>query len=168
MIKKISSFLFVSLLGLSVFLSPSNAKDFEIKEYTFIWHVVKVGQINLKIKKDQDHVVVILSSPGWKVATVSLTPSQAKALSYALAETEDYYNKFRKSDESEHIEVVSAGGVLVTYYSKRNAKNFEVRVHKSKLISSMVIMDKDEALTMSEYLKDSEEMANYVDNLIKP
>ena len=104
MFKKILFFLLVSLLCLSMFLSLSNAKDFDIKEYTFIWQVVKKGQVSLKIRKDQDGLVVMLSSPGWKVATVSLTPSQAKAISKVLATTEDYYNKFKNSDDVEKNE----------------------------------------------------------------
>lgn len=168
MFKKTLFFLLLSLLGLSMSLPLSNAKDFDIKEYIFIWQVVKKGNVDLKIRKDQDGLVVVLSSPGWKVATVSLKPSQAKAIGEVLAKTEDYYNKFKNSDDVEHFETVIAGGVFVTYSSQRKAKDFDIKVHKSKFVGATVLLTKDEALQISQYLRDSENMAAYVEKRIIP
>ena len=127
-----------------------------------------MGNVSLKIQKDQDDLVVLLSSPGWKVATISLKPSQAKAISEVLAKTDDYYNKFKNSDDVEHYETVQAAGVYVTYSSKKRAKDFEVKVHKSKYIGATVLLSKDEALEICKYMRDAEAMAAYVEKRIKP
>ena len=152
------------LAGLS---SLAGAKDYAIKDYVVTWQAEKVGDVSMQIQKRPGSLLVILSSPGGKIATLSMTPSEAKEIGEVLGKTEEYYNKQKKSDDRKSEDVVRAGKFRV-YFSSSRGRNFEVSIKGSGVFSAAVLLSKDEAAEMAKHLRDAKEMAAFVDNRIKP
>lgn len=157
----------ISVLFLTVPLSLSSAADLVISDYTFTWHVVKAGHVNMAVQKEEDSLMIILSSPGGRLGTLALSPAQAEAIGDVLSKTEDYYNKQKDSRDMKPLDTVPVGENEITFSSEQG-NNFEVRVQQSKLFSAAVLLNKNEALMISKYLKKSKEMALFVDSRIKP
>ena len=121
----------------------------------------------MQIQKKPGSLLVILSSPGGKLATLSLSPSEAKEIGEVLEKAEEYYNKQKKTDDRKSEDVVRAGKFRVNFSSSQG-KSFQVSVRGSGLFSAAVLFGKDEALEMAKHLKNAEEMAAFVDNRINP
>lgn len=160
-------FLIMTVVGLMVFASICLAEEFVIKDYTFTWHAVKVGDVKMDIQKRPDSLLIILSSTGGGFATLSLSPAQAETIGGLLGKTQDYYEKHKKSDDRKSEDVVQSGNYKV-YFSSSQGKDFQVRVQESKLFSAAVLLNRSEALKMVEYLGNAEEMAAFVDKRIVP
>jgi hypothetical protein len=110
---------------------------------------------------------VNLISPGGKLARLSIPPSQTKAIGEALSKSDDYYNKQNKSDEMKAEDVVSVGDYKVTFStSKRGA--FQVSLAAAKAFGSAVLMGKDQALKVGEYLMNADKMVALVNDRIRP
>jgi hypothetical protein len=159
-------------IGPMVFLMTpvSDAKDYSIEEYRFVWEAAKVGGITMRIEKSQDGLGVILGSTGGSLATVEFTSSQATAVGDVLAKAEEYYNKYKESKNRENFDTIPVDGAFVTFKSKSGTRtmDFDARVHTSKYVGAAVVMTKEQAMEVAGYLKDAENMAAYVDKIIKP
>ena len=160
-------FLVACVFWLAGFSSVAGAKDFVIKDYGFTWEVAKTGDVGMQIQKKPGSISVILSSLGGKIATLSMTPSEAKAIGEVLEKTEEYYNKQKKSDDRKSEDVVHEGQFRV-YFSSSQGKNFQVSIRSSKFFSAAVLLNRDEALEMGKHLRDAEDMAAFVNRRIKP
>ena len=160
-------FLILSVICLSGFVSLSNAADFVIKDYTFTWRVAETGHVKMAIQKQRGGIDVILRSMGGRLATLFLLPSQAKAIGEVLTKAEYYYSKHKKSKDLESKDTVPVGEYQVTFSSSQG-EDFEIRVNKPKIFSAAVLLTKEEALRICEYLKKAEEMAAFVDKRIEP
>lgn len=160
------AFLALSIFCLATFIPLANAEEFVIKDYTFTWRVAKVGFVKMAIQKDQVGLRVVLSSMGGPLATLSMSPSRAKAIGEVLAKTGDYYNNQKKSKDKKSEDVVHSGEYMVTFSSSQG-DNFEVKINKSAAFSAAVLLSKDEALMIVEYLRDAEKMAKFMNSCIK-
>ena len=160
-------FLVACIFCLAGFSSFAGAKDFVIKDYGFTWVVARTGDVSMQIQKKPGNISVILSSLGGKIATLSMTPSEAKAIGQVLEKTEEYYDKQKKSDDRKSEDVVHEGQFRV-YFSSTQGKNFQVSIRSSKFFSAAVLLTKDEALEMGKNLRDAEDMAAFVNRRIKP
>jgi len=160
-------FLVACVLCLAGFSSVADAKGFVIKDYGFTWVVARTGDVSMQIQKKPGSTSVILSSLGGKIATLSMTPSEAKAIGGVLEKTEEYYDKQKKSDDRKSEDVVHEGQFRV-YFSSTQGKNFQVSIRSSKFFSAAVLLTKYEALEMGKNLRDAEDMAAFVNRRIKP
>jgi hypothetical protein len=165
MYKKIS--LIVSVLCLAMFLSFANAQEYTIGDYDFIWRVAKVGDVKIEIKKTPGGVWVNLISPGGKLARLSISPSQTKAIGEVLGKTEEYYNSQQKSGEMKAKDVVSMGDYKVTFSSSKS-RAFQVSLAANKVFGSAVLMSKDQASKVGEYLINAEKMVALVNERVTP
>jgi len=165
MLKK--TIFFFSVLFLIGPISLSTASDFVISDYTFTWHVAKAGYVTMEVQKQKDSLLIILSSRGGKLATLALSPAQAEAVADVLSKTDDYYKKHKESRDMKSMDTVPVGEYKVSFSSEQG-ENFEVRVEEAKLFTACVLLNRNDALTIAEYLKKSKEMAEFVDNRIRP
>lgn len=165
MYKKVS--LIVSVLCLSMFFSFANAQEYTIGEYVFTWYAAKAGEVKMDIQKDPSGVSVVLSSPGGRLARLTMTPSEAMAVGDVLGKIDGYYNKQKKGPVTKTEDMVSAGDHKV-YFSSSQGRNFQVRVTTSKAFSAAVNMSKKEGLKMGKYLRDAGKMAALVNERVKP
>jgi len=165
MFKKVS--LIVSVLCLAVFLSFANAQEYTIGDYSFTWHAAKAGEVRMDIQKDPGGVSVVLSSPGGKIARLTMAPSQAMAVGDVLGKIDEYYNKQKKGPVTKVEDMVPVGDFKV-YFSSSQGRNFQVRVTTSKVFSAAVIMSKKDGLKMGKYLRDAGKMAALVNDHVKP
>ena len=133
----------------------------------FTWEARSTTAVSMNIQKDPSGVWVVLKSVGGSAATVAFPPSQAKALSAVLAKAPEYQKGYSES-VSDKAETVPAGDIFVTFSSGRKGSNFKVRVHKNRIITAAALMDKDDAVRLSEHLLEAEAMAVHVDKLIRP
>ena len=135
-------FFVVCISCLVAFSSVAVAKDYVIKDYVFTWDAAKAGEVNMQIQNKPGSLLVILSSPGGKLATLSVSPSEAKEIGEVLGKAEEYYNKQKKSDDRKSEDVVRAGKFRVNFSSSQG-KSFEVSVRGSGLFSAAVLFGKD-------------------------
>jgi len=150
-----------------MFLSFANAQEYTIGDYDFVWRVAKVGDVKIEIKKTPGGVSVNLISPGGKLARLSLPPSQTKAIGEVLAKTDEYYNSQKKSGDMKAKDVVPVGDYKVTFSSSRS-RAFQVSLAAAKVFGSAVLMDKDQALKVGEYLINAEKMVALVNERVTP
>ncbi|NQU13112.1 MAG: hypothetical protein HQ561_03145 [Desulfobacteraceae bacterium] len=166
MYKKVS--LIVSVLCLAMFLSFANAQEYTIGDYDFTWRVAKVGDVRIEIKKTAPGGVwVNLISPGGKLARLSIPPSKTKAIGEVLSKTDEYYNSQKKSGEMNAKDVVPVGDYKVTFSSSKS-RAFQVSLATSKVFGSAVLMGKDQALKVGEYLINAEKMVALVNERVTP
>ena len=166
MYKKVS--LIVSVLCLAMFLSFAKAQEYTIGDYDFTWRVAKVGDVRIEIKKTAPGGVwVNLISPGGKLARLSIPPSKTKAIGEVLSKTDEYYNSQKKSGEMNAKDVVPVGDYKVTFSSSKS-RAFQVSLATSKVFGSAVLMGKDQALKVGEYMINAEKMVALVNERVTP
>ena len=166
MYKKVS--LIVCVLCLAMFLSFANAQEYTIGDYDFTWRVAKVGDVKIEIKKTAPGGVWMnLISPGGKLARLSIPPSQTKAIGEVLSKTEEYYNSQKKSGDMKAKDVVPVGDYKVTFSSSKS-RVFQVSLAASKVFGSAVLMGKDQALKVGEYMINAEKMVALVNERVTP
>jgi hypothetical protein len=165
MYKKI--FVIVTMLCVATFFTMANAQEYTIGDYDFTWRVAKVGDVRINIKKTPGGVRVNLISPGGKLARLSIPPSQTKAIGEVLGKTEEYYNSQKKSGEMKAKDEVSVGDYKVTFSSSKRGA-FQVSLAAAKVFGSAVLMGKDQALKVGEYLMDADKMVALVNERIRP
>ena len=107
------------MLCLGAFLPLAHAEDFVIKDYIFTWYIADAGDATIEIQKSPTGLAVILKSIGGPLATLSMPPSQAKAIGEALKKTEDYYKEQKKSDDLKSSKIVPVGNYRITFSSNR-------------------------------------------------
>ena len=161
-------FIYSVIIALSLICGPLVlAKAYKITAYVFTWEARATTAVTMNIQKDPSGVWVVLKSPGGSAATVAIAPSQAKALSAVLAKAPQYHKAYSDS-VNDKAETVPAGDVFVTFSSGRKGSNFKVRVHNKRIITAAALMDKEDAVRLSEHLLEAEAMAAHVDKLIRP
>ena len=163
--KKILLIVFAACLFMSLPLAA--AKELVIEDYIFTWRVAKVGAANIRVEKQKGRLEIILSAPGGKLATLHLQPSQATEIAEVLLKTEGYYNELKKEGQTETEIKVSAGNHEVVYSLPRG-KPFEVIIKQPKIFGAALIVKKEEAVEIGGYLRNSQKMADLVNNRIKP
>ncbi len=157
----------IATLFLGAYLNPVNAEVPKIEDYVFTWHVAKSGDAALDVEKTQDNLRLILRTPGGALGRVSANPSQAEKIGEVLSKTEEYYDNQVKSQDSKSEDMVPAGEYKV-YFSSNRGRNFKVSVRGPKAIGGAALMGKKEALTMSGFLLQAEELADLVNKKINP
>ena len=157
----------VCLFCLSLFLPSADAGDFVIKDYLFTWHITKAGEVTMDIQKSPEGLAVILRSLGGPLATLSIPPSQAKGIGDILKKTDNYYNEQKKSDDMKSSKTVSAGNYRITFSSKQGS-SFVVSIAEEKVLGAAVLLGKDPAVKIGNYLRKAQEMAAFADNRIRP
>ncbi len=147
MYKKV--FLIVTLIYVATFYTIGNAQEYTIGNYVFTWHAAKAGDVRMVIQKNPKGVSIVLSSPGGRLARLTMSPSQAKVVGDVLKDTGEYYDKQMKDKEPNVDQMVAAGDHKV-YFSSSRGKKFQVSVRKSA-VGAAVLMNKDQALKMGKY-----------------
>ena len=155
------------MLCLGAFLPLAHAEDFVIKNYIFTWYIADAGDATIEIQKSPTGLAVILKSIGGPLATLSIPPSQAKALGDALKKTEDYYKKQKKSDDLKSSKIVPVGNYRITFSSKQGS-SFVAEIAESKAFGSAVLLSKEAALKTGRYLRKAEALADFADKRIRP
>ena len=165
MSKKIIMIFCLFFVGL---LSPSaNAENFVINDYLFTWHITKAGDVTMDIQKSPKGIAVVLKSLGGPLATLDIPPSQAKEIGKVLKKTDDYYNEQKKSDDLKSSKTVPVGDYRITFSSKQGS-SFVARIAESKAFGAAVLLGKDPAKKIGDYLIKAPKMAAFVDRRIKP
>ena len=160
---------FISWVSLFCFFSFSalcRAGNYPIEDYTVTWRVAKAGYVKMVIEKENDRLYIILSSPGGRIATLYLGASEAKKIGEILLKTSDYYEMLKKSDDSQPYKEIKGEDFRIIFSSSPGGKNFNVKVTKSSFIGPTVLINKEEALKISEYLSHADKMAAFIDNRI--
>ena len=89
------------ILGLTLILPSLYADEYMIKEYEFIWHLVTVDNVDIKIQKTPKRLGVLLSGRGGKIGTLFLTASRARTIGEALLKAEEYDRKHQNRFEKQ-------------------------------------------------------------------
>jgi len=97
---------------------------------------------------------------------LNIPPAQAEAIAKVLDETGVHYDEQVTKQDPNMSKSVSAGDCTVTFSSSRG-RNFQVGVRKSAA-GALVPMNKEQALRMAPYLKDSQKLVEIVNERIKP
>ena len=155
------------MLCLGAFLPLAHAEDFVIKDYIFTWYIADAGDATIEIEKSPTGLTVILKSIGGPLATLSIPPSQAKAIGEALKKTEDYYKEQKKSDDLKSSKIVPVGNYRITFSSKQGS-SFVAEIAESKAFGSAVLLSKEAALKTGRYLRKAEALAGFADKRIRP
>ena len=155
------------MLCLGTFLPLAHAEDFVIKDYIFTWYIADAGDATIEIEKSPTGLTVILKSIGGPLATLSIPPSQAKAIGEALKKTEDYYKEQKKSDDLKSSKIVPVGNYRITFSSKQGS-SFVAEISESKAFGSAVLLSKEAALKTGRYLRKAEALAGFADKRIRP
>ncbi|MBW1819582.1 MAG: hypothetical protein JRJ60_20770 [Deltaproteobacteria bacterium] len=154
------------LLAIVAWSGAAAAEEMRIQDYVFTWHVAKVGSVSIRVEKTQEHLWIIVGSPGGKIASVALTPSQAKVIGEILVQTQDYYDRLMKNKRKEVKEVVPAGDYRVTF--SKEGRDFEVKIDRPKAFSSAVLLFENQAPEVGEWLLKSEAMAELTNRKVNP
>jgi len=157
----------ICVLFLAGTLPLSHAGSYVIKGYTFTWHVISIGSAKMEIQKTPKGLQVILGSLGGVLATLSLAPSQAKAIGEVLKKTEDYYEEQSKSDDRKSDDTIEADKCKVTFSSKQG-RDFQIAIREAKIFSPEVLLSRSEAVVIGQYLRKAEKMAAFMDKRIQP
>ena len=155
------------MLCLGTFLPLAHAENFVIKDYLFTWYIADAGDATIEIEKSPTGLTVILKSIGGPLATLSIPPSQAKAIGEALKKTEDYYKEQKKSDDLKSSKIVPVGNYRITFSSKQGS-SFVAEISESKAFGSAVLLSKEAALKTGRYLRKAEALAGFADKRIRP
>ena len=155
------------MLCLGTFLPLAHAENFVIKDYLFTWYIADAGDATIEIEKSPTGLAVILKSIGGPLATLSMPPSQAKAIGEALKKTEDYYKEQKKSDDLKSSKIVPVGNYRITFSSKQGS-SFVAEISESKAFGSAVLLSKEAALKTGRYLRKAEALAGFADKRIRP
>ena len=167
MLKKKLMVSMVGLLILGVWVLSVHAEEFVIKDYTFTWHVAKVAGTTMEIQKTPEALVVIFGRPSMPLSALTVSPVQANAVGNMLKKTNAYYEAQKKSDDPTSSDSFSAHNCTVTFSSKQG-RDFEVRVKQNKLFGPEVLMEREEAVGVGEYLRQAEQMASFADKRVRP
>jgi len=164
MYKKI--FVIVTMLCVAPFFTIANAQEYTIGDYDFTWRVAKAGDVRMVIQKNPKGVSIVLSSPGGRLARLTMTPSQAKVVGDVLKTTGEYYDKQMK-DKMPNVDQMVAVGDHKVYFSSSRGRKFQVSVRKSSA-GAAVLMNKDQALKMGKYMGDAEKLTAFVNDRVTP
>jgi hypothetical protein len=161
-------------LCLILIITGHSSGEYIIKEYDFVWHVVTVGGIDIKIQKNPTRFGVLLSSRGGKIATLFLEPIQAIAIGEALLKAEDYhqqvitsYNQQVKGFEKDIIKTVPAGGHKVIFSLTQKGGTFEIKIMAPKMFSPAVLVEPENAEKVGNYLIEAEIMTKQVEKHVR-
>ena len=160
---------FISLVAIFCFFSfsiPCGAENYTFKDYTVTWRVVKVGFVKMVIEKENNRLYVILSSLGGRIATLYLGASEAREIGELLLKTKDHYEMLEKSDDSDPYKEIKGRTFRIIYSSSPGRKDINVKVTKSSIIGPTVLMTKEEAIKIAEYLKNADKMAAFLNDRI--
>ena len=155
------------MLCLGAFLPLADAEDLVIKDYIFTWYVADAGNATIEIQKSPAGLAVILKSIGGPLATLSIPPSQTKAIGVGLYQAGDYYNEQKKSEDLKSSNTVTVGNYKITFSSKQGS-SFVAEIAESKAFGSAVLLSKETALKIGKYLREAEAMAAFADTRIRP
>jgi len=155
-----------NLFCMLLILNFANASAYTIEDYDFVWRVAKIGDVRLDVQKNPEGVFMSLGGPGGRLARLNIPASQAEAVAKVLDETGVHYDDQMTRQHPNMSETVSAGDYTVTFSSSRG-KNFRVEVRKSAA-GALVTMNKDQALKIATYLKDSRKLAQLVNERVNP
>lgn len=156
----------VFVLVLAAWAGASHAEEMKIQDYTFTWYVAKVGGIAIEIEKTRAHLLVLVKSPGGRLASLRMKPSQTRAVGEVLLTTGKYHEQLMAMKEREYKETVPAGDFRVTF--TKTGADFEVKIDQPKAVSASVLLFADQAPKVGEYLMRAEAMAALVDSKINP
>lgn len=159
-------FITTSLLCMLLMSNFANAGSYTIDDYVFVWHVAKEGSAKVDVQKSPEGVFMVLSGPGGRLARLNIAPAQAEAIAKVLDETDVHYDEQMTKQHPNMSQTVSAGDYTVTFSSSRG-KNFRVEIRKSAA-GALVTMNKDQALKIATYLKDSQKLAQLVNERVNP
>lgn len=154
------------VLLMSVFLSSAAvADDYVIDDYSFKWEVESFGDVKLALEKSNDALKVIVTvKRGIGMDSLYLTPSEAVGIGEALKSTEEYYKK-QKGAKEDVSDTVKAGNYDIRF-STSVKYGFGVHVKEKRMFSSGVYMERKEARKLSKLLRESEEMAGFLDKQV--
>ncbi len=162
----VSILMSVFFLGM-FFLAPAGADEPQIKDYIFIWHVAKAGDVAMDIEKTPGDLQVVLQSPGGALGRVSASPEQAELIAGVLKKANEYYDKQSNSQDSKSEDVAPAGDYKV-YFTSNRGRNFKVSVRGPETFSGAALMGQEEAITLSGYLAKARKYAALVNKKINP
>lgn len=158
--------LFMLSLVLVTWVGAIHAEEMKIQDYKFTWYVGKVGAVAVEIEKTQLHLLVLLKSPGGRLASLRMRPAQTGAVAEVLLKTGEYKTRLMAMKEKDYKEVVPAGDYRVTF--TKAGRDFEVKIDEPKAFSPSVLLFADQAPKVGEYLMNAEKMAELVDRKIRP
>jgi len=84
-----------------------------------------------------------------------------------LLKADEYYNKQDKSSEMTGKDVVPVGNYKVTFSTSKKG-SFQVSLAEAKTVASAVLMRRDQALKIGEYLMNADKMVALVNERVNP
>lgn len=143
------------------------SKDYVVDDYSFTWTVAESGNTSLLIEKTDEKLrVIIRKKSGISFDLIYLSPEEAKEVGIVLAKANEFYNK-QKDNKVDTSEIVKVGNYTVTYLTSTK-HGFSAIIRQSELIAiGGLVLDRKEALVLSEKLNDITEKAEFLKNLIK-
>ncbi len=150
-----------------LFMHVSISKEYVIDNYTLTWTAAELPTISLLIEKTEEKLRVILrKKSGISFDSIYLSPEEARDLGSALGRANEFYTK-QKDTKTDTTEVMKVGTYAVTFLT--SPKNgFSVVIRQSDRIAmGALVLDRKEALAMSEQLQDIVEKSHFLNNAIK-
>lgn len=159
--------IFALIMLLTLFAAPARAEEYVIKDYTFNWHIIKYGTMTMELQKTPKGVVVIFGQPMIPLCALTVSPVQASAIGELLNKAESYYEMQKKSDDNSSSDTLFSHNCAVNFSSKQG-RNFKIRIKENEVFGPVVLMTRDEAVEVGNYLRQAEEMAAFMDKRIRP
>lgn len=143
------------------------SKEYVIDNYTLTWTAAELPTTSLLIEKTEEKLRVIMrKKSGISFDSIYLSPDEARDLGGALSRANEFYTK-QKDTKIDITEVVKVGTYAVTFLtSPKNGFSIVIR-QSERFAMGGLVLDRKEALAMSEQLQDIVEKAHFLNNAIK-
>lgn len=138
------------------------AEPLVIEEYDFTWKVAESGKVRMLVVKDQDATTIRIVK---EYDSISILPTDAKAVGAGLAQTDKFYAKLKGSQEDAREEI-AAGDQRITFWNSPKF-GFNVSIgEKESLVGRSIMLDRKQCAALAPHLKRAEDLAAHVDKVI--
>lgn len=140
--------------------------EFVIEPYEFTWTVAQTGDVELRIEKTEDTLLVGIMDTHMH-QYLSLRPASAEQIGQVLGKADEYYRRMRGSPEDVR-ETVKAGKCEVSFWNSPQY-GFSVSVKPQGLFAmTRVSLERKQALQLAPHLLKAQRMAEFVDRRVNP
>ena len=134
------------------------SNDYIIDEYEFVWDIFKIGDLEISLHKNEIRTMV-------HIERLEFLPTEIVKLVKVLSEVDTIYKKFRNSDLVEMEEEFKVDSFIVLFEKDRDG--FVVRLfEEDSWGKSIVKLSRQEVLAILPYLKQIQDMSNFLDSKI--
>ena len=157
------------LILLSVLLTSIFSQNYIIDDYDFQWNIMQIGDVTMRIYKNEDKTVIKIKNPIF--GELTLNGKEAFEIADVLSQTNDYYSKIKNNESTDVSEKVNTKSESYTISFRKSEKTgFSIAIKENGrfVMNDISSLKRKEALELAPYLKDASNMINYVNQHIAP